>query len=1030
MFPRVIAGTGQYTGLAVSNPSSSAASITFTAYQADGTLAAGTGVQNPVTLSIPAGGQLAKQFGEIFGGSGSFNGWVQASSASSGLTGYFLNGNTALTDLDGAATVGAASDLMLPIAIEDGTADTEITIVNANPETAAAVVTVYGLDGTGVIQTANVSVAGLGLVRQTLSSLMGAGDYSAASHIRIQSALPLNALDVAVNVLVDGSSIRRETAEVSGQQLSSGQSYILPQFVTGGGWLSLIGLANGGGVSQDVTLTAYQGDGTLWPSLASNPARVTLAANGGIRTTAAELFGFPDGTLNTGWIQVQSPLGYVSAYVGYGNTTTPSFGLVPAVDSSTAWKFGIFPQVAEGGGFFTGLTLVNPGQTAATINFYTMRPDGTTVGESTFTLGAGQRVGELFRELLPAALGQVGGWAYVRSTQPIVGVSLLGTANGAALANVPPQAPAGDYQPAAQTSAAITGTVEANGLPVSGVQITLNGPVTATVETDGSGAYVFSQLPAGTYQVTAVEPGAQFVPGTISVTLNGQNVAGQNFEAGGLTSANAPVVNLLSPASVSAGTSTFNIRVLGSNFTPVSVVMLNGQALQTAYIDSTELQAVLPAAQLTAAQTASITVVTPPPGGGQSGAVGFLVNPVPNDPLIVGRAATGGNPAGVAVDAKRLHALVTNESSDTVSVIDLKTLKSIAEIPVGRSPAEGIAVDAARDIALVANPGTDDVSVIDLTTNTETKRISLGTGTFPLGIAVDDTVSRAFVAGETAGNVSVIDLNTLTVVGTIAAGTSPSNVALNPNTHVGLVTNRGSNTVTEFDTSTLAVTGLLNVGQQPRGIAVNPVTNQAVVANSNGGDVWIVNSGVAGEDGDGEGDSGTGPDGSGDIGADEYGGGEQQRVDAHAAEHGSAGIGVDHQSGNGKRDAGDGGSVGVWHRHRCGGPAGGGGRLRLERRDGGADPESGAAGVGRGAEDVSGRRRHNNDHGDGNGIYPHVGGDGERAGAADGIRVADGVAGAGDGGGVESVAGERSAAAGRESGHVQRVDGRIHDRCE
>src|SRR5262245_26529584 len=105
-FPRVISDPNIFSGIAVGNPTSAEVSVTFTAFQPDGTLAAG-GFRNPATLTIPAGGQLARQFAEIFGGTAAFNGWVQATSSATGLTGFFLNGNNALTDLDGAGSVEA-----------------------------------------------------------------------------------------------------------------------------------------------------------------------------------------------------------------------------------------------------------------------------------------------------------------------------------------------------------------------------------------------------------------------------------------------------------------------------------------------------------------------------------------------------------------------------------------------------------------------------------------------------------------------------------------------------------------------------------------------------------------------------------------------------------------------------------------------------------------------------------------------------------------------------------------------------------
>src|SRR6185436_7183404 len=106
----------------------------------------------------------------------------------------------------------------------------------------------------------------------------------------------------------------------------------------------------------------------------------------------------------------------------------------------------------------------------------------------------------------------------------------------------------------------------------------------------------------------------------------------------------------------------------------------------------------------------------------------------PSDPLIEGRASVGSFPTGVAIDSTHNVALVTNQSSDSVTVVDLNTLQAKATIPVGRSPAEGIAVHKAKNIALVANPGSNNVSVIDLETNRVTKEITVGR--FPVGVAI------------------------------------------------------------------------------------------------------------------------------------------------------------------------------------------------------------------------------------------------------------------------------------------------------
>src|SRR5262249_7967393 len=134
-FPRVISNSNVFTGLAVGNPTPADVSVTFAAFLPDGSTFAADVIQNPVTMKIPAGGQGAKLFGEIFG-SRDFNGWVQVTSSAKGLTGFFLNGNSALTDLDGAGATDAVSEFVLPFASEDSITKTEISVVNVNGDPA------------------------------------------------------------------------------------------------------------------------------------------------------------------------------------------------------------------------------------------------------------------------------------------------------------------------------------------------------------------------------------------------------------------------------------------------------------------------------------------------------------------------------------------------------------------------------------------------------------------------------------------------------------------------------------------------------------------------------------------------------------------------------------------------------------------------------------------------------------------------------------------------------------------------------
>jgi YVTN family beta-propeller protein len=833
-FPRVIATNDVYTGIAVGNPTTAEASVTLTAYLPDGSPLAAA--KNPVAVTIPPAGQLAKTFSELFGVA-SFNGWVQATSSTAGLTGFFLNLNNASTDMDGAGSTVASSDILLPLAAEDSVARTEVTIVNVNQEAATAAVTLYS-DSGAVLLARQVSLPPRGLIRQTLSVLFNAADFSAASHLRVRSDRPVIAHEVIADYLMPGANVRRETGALTGHDPSPSTTTVLPQLTTGGGWISLIGLVNGSGIAQDVTLYAYKDDGTL----SSNPRQVTLAGNGALRMTAQDLFGFSPDTLTTGWIQVSSTLGYVTSFVGYGNLLSPSFAMVEGTPSGNATRNAVFSHVAEGAGFYTGLTVVNPGDESADVEFYTLQADGSTVGKLAFTVGPHEHTARLFRELLPASLGQLGGWGYLRSSKPVVAAVLFGSSNGFALANVPQQLPAADFLPPPQTTASITGSVRTGNSGVAGVDVQLKGPVNTTVVTDDAGRYVFSRLPAGDYKVSASKGSTLMTPVERSVTLARVNVDGVNFEAQGGTDAGAPVISFVSPTSAFVGSTSLSMRVLGSNFTPFSQVRLNDQGLLTTFVSALELRAVVPASLLAQPSAMKVVVYTPPPGGGVSAALNFTVSSVPTNPLIAGFSTVGAFPAGVAIDESRHQALVSNEGTDTVSVVDIPSLRSVKEIRVGRSPAESIAIHQGKDLAIVANSGDNTVSIINLVSQVEQRKITVGR--LPIGVAVNPKTNRAYVVHASDDNVWAIDLDTFGHVGTFSTGAHPTAIAINTNTNQAIVSNRNGNSVSILDlsasTQAAALLGTVNVGRSPRGVAVNEDTNTAVVVNTGDNSVMLI----------------------------------------------------------------------------------------------------------------------------------------------------------------------------------------------
>jgi hypothetical protein len=141
---------------------------------------------------------------------------------------------------------------------------------------------------------------------------------------------------------------------------------------------------------------------------------------------------------------------------------------------------------------------------------------------------------------------------------------------------------------------------------------------------------------AGTwyFDVTTTDADNAFASIPISVQINPAAVATANP----VPFLNQPLV----PASVSPSSSGLTLKVTGAGFVSGAMIDFNGTPLTTTFVDSEHLSALLPAADVATAKTASVTVVNPAPSGGSSNVVFFQVGApgsavsfasAPNSPL-------------------------------------------------------------------------------------------------------------------------------------------------------------------------------------------------------------------------------------------------------------------------------------------------------------------------------------------------------------------------------------------------------------
>ena len=115
---------------------------------------------------------------------------------------------------------------------------------------------------------------------------------------------------------------------------------------------------------------------------------------------------------------------------------------------------------------------------------------------------------------------------------------------------------------------------------------------------------------------------AQFLTYSGNLTVTVRDPASQNFSSNALTLQvvnPVPVLNSISPSSVTAGAPGFILTLTGINFVSSATVLINGAATQpTSYPSANSASVIIPASAVSAVGGVQIAISNPAPGGGTS----------------------------------------------------------------------------------------------------------------------------------------------------------------------------------------------------------------------------------------------------------------------------------------------------------------------------------------------------------------------------------------------------------------------------
>jgi YVTN family beta-propeller protein len=174
--------------------------------------------------------------------------------------------------------------------------------------------------------------------------------------------------------------------------------------------------------------------------------------------------------------------------------------------------------------------------------------------------------------------------------------------------------------------------------------------------------------------------------------------------------------------------------------------------------------------------------------------------------------ATGGGPAGMALDQRTLKAYVALPDTDAIEVIDVTAGEIIDKIRlnVGDRPRE-LAITPDGKVLLTVNTGSNTVSFFDVPSLIESNRITVGNG--PNSILMDSLGRRAYVFNNFSSSVSVIDIANRALVTNLSTDAGPLRGQFNRRGDAIYVIHEWSPYVSVIDTVSLSVAKRMYVGQ-------------------------------------------------------------------------------------------------------------------------------------------------------------------------------------------------------------------------
>lgn len=199
-----------------------------------------------------------------------------------------------------------------------------------------------------------------------------------------------------------------------------------------------------------------------------------------------------------------------------------------------------------------------------------------------------------------------------------------------------------------------------------------------------------------------------------------------------------------------------------------------------------------------------------------------LVGTIPNTPGV----------HGIAIASEFGRGFITAGKSDSVIVFDLKSLKTLGEVKVGKKP-DAVMYDPATKHVFAMNGDSDSATVINAADGNVVGTVDLGGGP---EFAVSDGKGNVYVNLEEKAETVHIDSNTLKVLHhwPLASGKTATALAFDPQSRRLFAGCRGGQLMVVLDADSGKVITTAPIGERVDAAAYDPATKLVFLSNGGG----------------------------------------------------------------------------------------------------------------------------------------------------------------------------------------------------